>query len=203
MLRLIALSAALCICFALLLTGTLLAVQSRAEPPTIAADLREFTACQFPCWFGIQPDEMPIVRAHRILTEAGYLLDAPADSDGVFYYYRPPAAERCAVQLDVRETIVRRIQLETCPPTRLGDVIRVLGQPMGVLAERNGLAFGDGSVIVFMPPVACRDLYQPEALILSIDFRSADLLSGYLKPWHGFYDGQYYQPHPQAGVHCR
>ena len=67
------LSAMLCVSFALLMTGTLLAVQSSASPPLIAADLRQFPDCQFPCWNGIQPDEMPIVRANRILTEAGLL----------------------------------------------------------------------------------------------------------------------------------
>lgn len=197
------LSAVLCVSFALLMTVTLLAAQSSAEPPLIAADLRQFEDCQFPCWNGIQPDEMPIVRANRILTEAGYLLDTPADSDGAFYYYRPPSPDRCAVQLDVRETIVRRIQLEDCPPTRLGDVIRVLGHPAGVLAERSGVAFGDSSLIVFMPPVLCEQVYKPDAFILSIDLRNAIMLSDYLQPWRGFYDGRYYQPHPQASVQCR
>lgn len=197
------LSAVLCVSFALLMTVTLLTVQSSASPPLIAADLHQFPDCQFPCWNGIQPDEMPIVRANRILTEAGYLLDTPADSDGAFYYYRPPSPDRCAVQLDVRETIVRRIQLEDCPPTRLGDVIRVLGHPAGVLAERSGVAFGDSSLIVFMPPVLCEQVYKPDAFILSIDLRNAIMLSDYLQPWRGFYDGRYYQPHPQASVQCR
>jgi hypothetical protein len=186
----------------LLLGGTLLAAQSTGTPPRIARDLREFPNCEFPCWFGIRPDETSIASANRILNEAGYLLNTPPDSDGAFHYYQPPSPDRCAVQLDVRQTIVRRIRLEDCPPTRIGDLIRVLGTPTGVLIERSGLAFADGTVIAFMFPASCDQIYKPETFIQAVDARDADTLSSYLQPWRGFRDGRYYQPHPQASVGC-
>lgn len=192
-----------CVLSVLLTGGTIFAARSSSTPPLIAPDLRQFPDCQFPCWNGIHPDETPVVRANRILTEAGYLLDTPPDSDGAFYYYRAPSLERCAVQLDVRETIVRRIRLEDCPPTRIGDLIRVLENPTAVLIERSGLAFGDGSVIAFLLPELCAQMYKPETFVGTIDFRSAETLRSYLQPWRGFLNGQSYQPHPQMSVGCQ
>jgi hypothetical protein len=191
-----------CVLSGLLMTGTLFAAQTSSEPPLIAPDLRQFPQCQLPCWNGIRPDETSIVRANRILGEAGYTLDTPSGSDVTFYYYRPPAAQRCAVQLDVRDAIVRRIRLENCPPTRIGDLIRVLGSPTSVLVERSGLAFSDGAVFAFLFPESCARMYKPEAFVGTIDLRSPDVLRGYLQPWHGFIHGRYYQPHPQASVGC-
>jgi hypothetical protein len=191
-----------CVLSALLTGGTILAARSTSTPPVIAPDLRQFSECQFPCWNGIRPDETPVVRANRILTEAGYLLETPPDTDGAFYYYRAPSPDRCAVQLDVRQTIVQRIRLEDCPPTRIGDLIRVLGNPTAVLIERSGLAFGDGSAIAFLFPVPCAELYQPETFVDTLDLRSADTLRSYLQPWRGFLNGEAYQPHPQMSIGC-
>jgi hypothetical protein len=183
--------------------GTLFAVRSASEPPLIAPDLEQFVGCELPCWNGIHPNETSIARANRILGEAGYTLEAPANTDVVFYRYQPPIPQTCAVQLDVRDTIVRRIRLEQCPPTRIGDLIRVLGAPSGVLVERSGLAFADGIAIAFLFPGPCDRIYKPDAFVGTIDLRTEDVLRDYLQPWRGFLDGQYYLPNPQMSIGCQ
>lgn len=130
-----------------------------ALPPTGA--LAGLGRCgDAPCWYGIMVGT-PLENALIILVAQGY-----QEVGGQQGYRMFVAAGRCTIGLRSTENSVSQIILERCDGATLGDVLSVLGDPLGVTIERTGAVrlelddaayyyafFADGQWITLRDPI--------------------------------------------------
>ncbi|HEX2623159.1 MAG TPA: hypothetical protein VHL11_23525 [Phototrophicaceae bacterium] len=153
----------------------------------IAIDLHETPDCQYPCWMGITPGKTPFAAANDLILKAGYN-QRQRPFSGPIEYTPLLAFTRCEVHLIVIDNIVVRLRLANCPPTRLGDLIQILGQPKGIIADRFAMVFSDGKLLVYAQRILCEQRFTPDTFIGMIDFLSDDQRVYSVYPWQGFVD---------------
>lgn len=192
---------ALCSASALLAT---IAVGSQfASRPLITADLRPADpACALPCWNGITPGITTRTELVERLTALAYrpLAANPEGSQSLDYV--PPDLTRCRVQAVLQDEVVIRIRLQACPPTRIGDLIRLAGSPDGVIADRFALVYQGGEVLVYANRIICERRFTPETFIGMIELRTLDAPLSAIYPWRGFIDLRGYMPRGTTVLEC-
>jgi hypothetical protein len=174
--------------------------QTDTTTVAIQRDLREFDDCTLPCWFGITPGVTTIPRANRMLMNANYTTEEIFTVGSQTYI--PNDFRRCKVEIATHDAVVVRIRLYDCPPTRLGDLIRLVGQPNGVITDRYGLVFRGGTVIAYAQRIICEWRYTPEMFIGAIDLRPSGSPIGSVYAWRGFTDLRRYMPRATSRVQC-
>lgn len=186
----------------LIVVGTMIG-QTTDTTPQIALELRELPGCEFPCWKNITPQQTSLARANRLISGAGYTnMTSPAGiADGRFLYSLPDT-ERCNIIVASEDAMVTRIRLNRCPPTRLGDLIRLLGEPEGLMTDRFGLLFQEGRVVVYAQRIICERRFTPHTFIGVIEIHN-DAQSRYMVyPWRGFVDLQTYMTRSSIDLNC-
>jgi hypothetical protein len=176
--------------------------QQTFEPPQIARELNEFEGCVFPCWKTITPNETTIAHANRLIQGAGYTNTTSPTmiADGRFFYNLPDIW-RCKLAITSERARVSQIRLYDCPPTRIGDLIRYLGEPEGIVPDRFGLVFRGGKVMVYSQRIVCEERFTPNTFIGVIEMRNEPPSDYY--EWRGFINLQnYMQRNEVVGLNC-
>ncbi|MBC8098896.1 MAG: hypothetical protein H7Y11_05600 [Armatimonadetes bacterium] len=187
---------------ALLLLGMALG-RAADTLPAIALELRETPECRLPCWRGITPGVHTLAEAKVILTDAGYTVISTITGGASLYQFGTQAYRRCEVAITTDTSgVVTSLQLDHCPPTRLGDVLRSLGQPEGVLADRFGLAFAESSIVVYAQRISCVRRYTLATFVESIKLRPANEVLSSVYPWRGLVDLRAYMPRQRVTLNC-
>jgi hypothetical protein len=170
--------------------------------------LGESPGCALPCWNNITPQETTIAHANRLISGAGYTNEtSPTNIANGRFLYSPVingAAldfTRCKVAIISENAAVIRIRLYDCPPMQLGDVLRYLGTPEGVIPDRFGLVFRAGQVIVYPQRVVCVRRFSPTMFVGVIEIRNEPLNTS-LYPWRGFIMLTGYMPRSEIGLAC-
>jgi hypothetical protein len=142
------------------------------------------TNCPLPCWRGIQPGEIFIAQANRIMIGQGYMAQDRATNRAYIRYL--PHDSTCAVRLQHEEAVVNEIRLSDCPALRLGDVMVELGRPDGIATNRLYFNFDTGRLRVQLSLQECSTHLSP---FVPIDYLSLTPDTAMLADdamWRGF-----------------
>jgi len=140
--------------------------------------------CPLPCWRGIEPGKIGIVRANRILMGEGYT-SQPVARDRRHIHYIPPD-EHCVVRLEHFEALVIETRLVACPGLRTGDIIAALGAPHSIGPNFMFYRFGDGIVRIRLRPRNCHDTLSPHTEVAYISLHIAETPQARELNWQGF-----------------
>jgi hypothetical protein len=177
--------------------------QQTFQPPAIAHELRQSPDCAFPCWKNITPSHTSVAHANRLISGAGYINEtSPAMiADGRFLY-RLSDINRCKLVVVSEGATVTRLRLYDCPPTRLGDVMRYTGAPLGIIPDRFALVFQGGTIVVYAQRILCERRFTPDTFVGVIEIRNTPELEAQAYPWRGFIDLRGYMPRNDTGLRC-
>jgi hypothetical protein len=188
----------------ILLSGLLLAAievgRSNYDMPITVRDLREVPGCTLPCWNGLTPGETSIAHANRVLLDSGYTTEGLSATMRLDYTSASPLD--CHIQLYTLGGNLTRIRLHQCLPAQLGDMMRLLGTPDGVMADRFAIAFRDGTVLVYAQRIICERRFTPGTFIGHIDLLSESQAVWSIYDWRGFIDLRNYMPRSNSTVQC-
>jgi hypothetical protein len=121
-------------------------------------------------------------------------------ADGRFFYDLSDVRS-CKLAISSERARVSQIRLYDCPPTRIGDLIRYLGQPDGIVPDRFGLVFRGGKVMVYSQRIVCETRFTPNTFIGVIEMRNEPPPDYYR--WRGFINLQNYMRRNEVvGLDC-
>lgn len=179
-----------------LLSSTAIALgQFTYSSPPLSEELDERPDCELPCWNNLTPGEIHMAPARMITTRAGYQFQPLAERSPRSLNFAAQDASRCDIRLDSEDALVTDITLYDCPSGKLGDVLLILGEPVGVRASTSVLVFREGAVTVTIRAWGCTQRLSQHMPVTSIEIRepmSDSDLQWRLVPWQGFATNRYY-----------
>lgn len=180
----------------LLITGLAMAL-GNANDSQSRSPVGLGASCALPCWRGIQPGEIFIAQANRILIGQGYTARNFA-GDINHIQYLPPH-EECAVRLQHIAAIVIETRFLSCPDLRVGDVVAALGRPHSLAANFVFYRYDKGIISVRLRPRSCTDTLSPRTQVsyISLTIQQPPLV-GQIR-WQGFAPNwRYFQTAPHV-----
>lgn len=168
--------------FLLALDCTMMIALARIQP--LPAALNDYGHCSLECWFQVTPGQTTSAEAHQLLTSRGYQF---TDGDEYFRHYNGGSNVEgiCIIDLFSTDDIVIIMTLHVCGTLRVGDFMRVLGNPerMVYLSQDREtiLSFGANKIVVQ------ESFLSMHSLVARVEFyssRLANRTAGWL--WRGF-----------------
>jgi hypothetical protein len=146
--------------------------------------LFDYGHCPSECWFQITPGHTTSATAHEFLTSRGY--QSTSDDEYFRHYYSRPNTEWfCFIDLYSTNGIVIIMTLRVCDTLRVGDFMRVLGNPERIVYLSQNretiLSFGTNKIVIQESSLSMH------SLVARVEFyspRLANRTAGWL--WRGF-----------------